>query len=309
VGEPDTFSSVDARVPTNLTRTGSDKDCESGLRDPAVVEPLTPELALVDPELARLARDQLPAPRQTLSSPSRASPSHGSLRDPRAGPYWISVVDNDRRRENSFGASSSVAAGAQPDVDVATSSREPPAPSRHRWRRGVFPAALVVVLGLAAVYALAPDSTVRQEAPSRAPKTVPTRIDRHGKERASARQTKRAPSEGAPKVSQHSTLPHARKQTRATSKRPSTFPTRVFIWPAVSHVTLYKVEFFRGGREVFKALSSKPRLELPLRWTYRGRNYHLEAGVYSWRVWPAFGSRSRLRYGNPIIRSIWVARR
>ena len=54
---------------------------EKSIRD--VVEPLTPELVLVDPELARLARDQLPAPGEGLSSSSQPFSSDESLGNPR----------------------------------------------------------------------------------------------------------------------------------------------------------------------------------------------------------------------------------
>jgi hypothetical protein len=110
-------------------------------------------------------------------------------------------------------------------------------------------------------------------------------------------------------VPRHSDMLGATAQTRTKSERPRPFTTRVFIWPSVSDATFYKVEFFRRGREVFKALSSRARLELPTRWVYRGRTYQLVAGSYTWKVSPAFGPRSRLRYGNPIIRSTWVAQR
>jgi hypothetical protein len=53
--------------------------------------------------------------------------------------------------------------------------------------------------------------------------------------------------------------------TGPNSRRPSTFPMRVFVWPALSYASFNKVEFFRRGREVFTALSSAPRLELPHR--------------------------------------------
>jgi hypothetical protein len=82
----------------------------------------------------------------------------------------------------------------------------------------------------------------------------------------------------------------------------------VFIWPAVKGASYYQVQFFRSGKEVFEASPSAPRLALPARWVYKGRPMRLVPGAYSWQVSPAFGSRSRPRYGHPIVRSTWVAK-
>jgi hypothetical protein len=240
-----------------------------------VVEPLTPELALVDPELARLARDRLP--------------------DGGGAPSWsISTA--------------SVGAEAPPMLDAATTDREPRAPRRTRRGRHVMLAALVVVLAMAAIYAFAPPSTVSDEFPGRAQKAGPTRADRQTRAQAPTKRPKKSAGVGAAKVSHPSTSPTRPKTTRAKSKQPSASTSRLFIWPAVSHATFYKVEFFRRGNRVFQALASKPQLELPLRWVYGGRSYRLLAGVYSWRVSPAFGPRARLRFGDPIVRSTWTAR-
>jgi hypothetical protein len=273
----------------------------------AFAEPLTPELALVDPELARFARDQLPAQSDTLSSSRGAGSLHKDLAGAPSPP--TNRNDDVARLENFVDATSGAPAEAQSEVDAGDVDRELPVPSRPRWKRRVFLAALAFVLGVGAFFAFAPDSTVREEAPNRASKKGTLRVDRHAKTRTPTRKTSTPAGVGVATVSRHSALPNSRKQTRTRSKRPSPFPTRVFIWPAVSRATFYKVEFFRRGREIFKALSPAPRLELPLRWTYRRRRFQLAPGVYSWRVSPAFGPRSRLRYGNPLIRSTWVARR
>jgi hypothetical protein len=273
------------------------------------VEPLSPELALVDPELARLARERLPPPGETLSPPRRASSSHKDVGETTARRSWDSGVDDARRPENSLSASSSFAAEARSGLNSAKTERPLGARSGPRRRGRVFLGALGVALAAIAVYALAPDSTVREEAANPAPKNAPTRIDHHGKPRESTRATARAAGGSAPTVPRHTGVLGATAHTRAKSERPGPFPTRVFIWPAVSNATFYKVEFFRRGREVFKALSSTARLALPTRWVYRGRTYRLVAGIYSWKVSPAFGPRSRLRYGDSIIRSTWVAQR
>ncbi len=274
------------------------------------MEPLTPELALVDPELARLARDRLPPngtvlnPRAGNSSVSDVDGEHPAERVSRDRP---SRDENVARPEHSFGATSGFPPGVQSEIDAAIREDAPRAPSRKRWRTRAVLATLGVVVGFAGVYALGPDSTVREEGPNQAPKKVRSRIDLNGKTPAPTKQPTPPNDKGASKVRHPSSL--GTRSTGPNSKRPSTFPTRVFIWPAVTHASFYKVEFFRRGREVFTTLTSMPRLELPLRWVYRGRQFELVAGVYSWKVSPGFGPRSGLRYGTPIIRSTWVAHR
>ena len=274
------------------------------------MEPLTPELALVDPELARLARHRLPSNGTVLNARagnSSVSDVDGEHPAERASLDRQSRDENVARSEHSLGAASSFPPGVQSEIDAAIREDAPPAPSPKRRRTRAALATLGVVVGFAGVYALAPDSTVREEVPSQAPKKAPARIDLTGKAPAPTKQPAPANGKGASKVSRHPTALGTRT-TGPNSARPSTFPTRVFIWPAVTHASFYKVEFFRRGREVFTALSSAPRLELPLRWVYRGRRFRLGQGLYSWRVSPAFGLRSRLRYGKPIVRSTWLAR-
>ena len=268
------------------------------------MEPLTPELALVDPELARLARDRLPPSGETLSPPRRARSSYKDHGKTRAGHPWISNVDDARRTGQPSRASSSLGAEAQSRVDAAEKHPKRHAPSRVRRRGRVIFGALAVALGAIAVYALAPDSTVREKATHLPPNNAPTRIDHHGKTLAA-----KTAGAGTQQVPRHSEVLGASAQKRPKPTQPRPFPNRVFIWPPVSHATFYKVEFFRHRREVFKAWSSTARLELPSRWVYQRRTYKLVAGVYSWKVSPAFGPRSRLRYGTPIVRSTWVAQR
>jgi hypothetical protein len=246
------------------------------MSEQGLVEPLTPELALVDPELARAARDQLPAPGGTqLSMPT----------------------------------STSAAPEAPPRFEVTGTDREPPPPPRRarRGRRVVLGAALVVV-AMAAIYAFTPASTVREELSPREAKTPSGPTDHQSTAKAPANRTRRSAGVSGTKVSRHPTSPTGAKKTSAKSTPSSTYQTRIFIWPAVPNASFYKVEFLRSGKRVFEALTSRTRLELPPRWVYRGRSFHLLAGVYSWRVSPAFGPRARLRYGDPMIRSTWTAR-
>jgi hypothetical protein len=68
------------------------------------------------------------------------------------------------------------------------------------------------------------------------------------------------------------------------------------------------VQFLKGKRTVFEAWPTDPRVTVPLRGTFRGRRFAFDSGRYRWTVRPAFGPRTNGRYGEPIVRSIWVVR-
>lgn len=200
-------------------------------------EPLSPELALVDPVLADLARERLPDERIAAVRP-------------------ISVPSDDRR-------------GGDVDDDRSSARSLP-----HRI--GVLAAALTV-LALAAVGFAILDHELT------------------------------SPGAGANDVI---ALPIAAKpvqKTAATRQGPGAFVTRVFVWPAAPGATFYRVEFFRDGRKIFNASPATPRIELPLRWVFRGRHFRLTKATYRWEVRAAFGPRSHPRYGKLITRSVWAA--
>jgi hypothetical protein len=69
------------------------------------------------------------------------------------------------------------------------------------------------------------------------------------------------------------------------------------VWVAVPKATFYNVQLYRGGRKVFSAWPNHAQLGLARTWSYAGRRFVLERGVYKWYVWPAFGPRTKFRYG------------
>jgi hypothetical protein len=302
-----------SRIRRLFPAAASMTEYETQLRQDDRAEPLSPELALVDPELARAARALLPDVGGTgrTSDAREAAPQDGE--EPSA---TAAATDVPARTEPSL-RQRLLDAGADPQVlgppgpyaevdDSSTLAEKHPRSRRRSWRRRLVALTLLALVGAAVAFLVfdpqsdgtgagllnppaAPDEAGRAPAP-------PTDTDTPG------RATPRPAGGRAPRRS-------------STSRHTPTNPppagaaatTRTFVWPPVPRARFYRVEFFTRGRKIFEASPRRPRLTLPLRWRYRGRRFRLARGTYRWRVRPAFG-RSSPRFGAPITRSIWVVR-
>jgi Bacterial Ig-like domain len=69
------------------------------------------------------------------------------------------------------------------------------------------------------------------------------------------------------------------------------------LWEAVPRARFYNVQLYYGSHKVLSTWPRRPRVRLGKRWSYAGGRFTLKAGVYRWYVWPAFGPRARIRYG------------
>ena len=249
----------------------------------AIPEQLSPELVLVDPQLADLARERLPSER--LAGARTAPKSHDDL------PGAPSAVEEGEVELNAV----------SPDY---AEDDQPLARAGPRRRR-VFGTAVGVFAVAAAAFPIVAHELT--DVGGSASKRIPTRSESLPAQRAADARQKRRTSE-APRAaaSPHVTKPAVKPNKRAQPVQPSELLTRVFIWPPVSRATFYKVEFFRRGRRVFEASPAMPRIELPLRWVFGGRHFRLTRRTYRWEVRPAFGPRSHPRYGNLITQSTWI---
>ena len=77
---------------------------------------------------------------------------------------------------------------------------------------------------------------------------------------------------------------------------------RTFAWVAATGVHAYEVQFFRGDKRVLSRRVKAPRLVLPRRWTYAGRNEALRPGSYRWYVWSIRGEPPR-RAKKPVVQA------
>jgi hypothetical protein len=265
-------------------------------------EPLSPELALVDPQLASLARERLRVTRDSAAFGRRTA---SAIRQRRAEDRVDARAASDDYAERILRERLAVGRAAPPDTAEGAPSLARTRPRRRR----VFAAVLGVLAISAAAFPIVAHEVTDVDGGLSG--STPTRSESLGAQRTGgARQNRRAsepPRAGARTVVPRSTKPAVKPKHRPQTVRPRVFPTRIFVWPAVSRATFYKVEFFRRGRKIFAASPAVPRIELPLRWVFRGRHFRLTHATYKWKVRAAFGPRSRPRYGKLITQSTWAA--
>jgi hypothetical protein len=71
----------------------------------------------------------------------------------------------------------------------------------------------------------------------------------------------------------------------------------LLVWAKVAGATYYNVQLFRGTRKVFSAWPTRSRLRIPPSWRFGGRRERLIPGTYRWYVWPGFGARAAVDFG------------
>jgi hypothetical protein len=255
---------------------GPDPGSSTQLASPTVTdadEPITPELVLVDPELARRARARLPEQRSYSPVPPKVE----------AAPEPAPKVE---------------ALPEPATLDDAPPQAEPtPRPQDGRGskkRRAATYALVLIILGAAAAaiaYARPLDRFSSQSGNDGAAPSA------DNTPRATAR-TSRDDSDQSREPATQSAKPPA----------PVTSP-RSFAWAPVRGAASYLVQFYRARTEIFRARPSKPRVVVPARWSFRGHDYSLEPGRYRWSVRPRLGGRARRSYGQPVVLSQLVVQR
>jgi hypothetical protein len=259
-------------------------------------EPITPELVLVDPELADRARDDLaayepwtqpsverrraPAPSQPPPVPAAAAVGDAAPRSP------LGTQPRARRgRRRRIAVSSLLLAGA------ATSA----------WFLGG------ATSGWFLGGRLQPDErTARAQSHEHAGvagRAAPTQSAAPARAAETAGTTSAESLHATHGASAASAITPPPRQSAAHSDQPVR-PT-TFAWVPVEKARAYRVEIFRGDRRIFVARTAKPRLTVPARWRYQGRRHTLAPGRYRWLVRPAFGGAAR-NLGKPVVRASLV---
>lgn len=74
-------------------------------------------------------------------------------------------------------------------------------------------------------------------------------------------------------------------------------------WRAVPKARFYNVQVYRNGRKILSFWPSRSRLRMTRSWQHDGRTFRLKPAVYTWYVWPGFGTLASPRYGKMLGKS------
>lgn len=242
------------------------------------MEPVSPELVLVDPALGDRVQARLPQPDDTLArvdslvhASRRASLARRSMEPPRR--LERQRVERTRRR-------------SRPTRSAALAG-------------GVAAGTLVVALLLGVRIDLAgnpagADTTVIDtvpavtipEAPDPGPAPQP-QPDPDPQPEPEPEPKSAPPRPAAPR-------PAVKPPNRVVKPARKPEPQR-FAWAPVPNASGYHVELFLGSSRVFEADTSRPTLTIPARWRFGGRSRSLEHGDYRWYVWPVLGGQRAAR--------------
>jgi hypothetical protein len=230
--------------------------------------PVSPELALIDPELAAAARALLPYP------------APASVARPRAP----------------AGAARRVEVALEEPVAEAPVAGAPVGAPRRRYRRllttGVPALLATLVLALIVIVDWQDRGMPRLLEPTDALPSPTARAPIATSPPAGT--TARSATTPPPTTTARSaTTPQP--TTRATTEpAPETEPAgQTFVWAASPGAAAYEFQLFRGESRIFRTRVAEPRLQLPQEWRDGGRDQSLEPGTYRWYVWPISESTQR----------------
>ncbi len=213
------------------------------------VEPVSPELALVDEVLAEHCRSQLPEPDNTLAR--------------------VDALIQTSRMASLARRSMEVPRG--PSADRVESTRHiARRPARRRsaaFAGGLAAGTLVVALlvGVRVDLGVTPagaDSVVVDEVPAPPVSSTPlVPVEKTRKPVDKPRNADRRP-----------------RTTKSSPQR--------FAWAPSPGASGYHIELFRRSSKVFEADTTSPALTIPARWVFEQKRQTLQPGSYRWYVWP-----------------------
>lgn len=259
-----------------------------------MLDVVSPELALVDPELAARARALLPAsvdeqvadvahvvtpPRLAVAEEPVLSPEL-ALVDPELAawararlpePPYLAFLDRGAPR-------TTTAEPAAVDLVQRRAARRP--------MRTVKLAVAALVLAAAGLLA--------GNASHELGRTEPAAFNLAVETAAQALQTTASVSHPAAR---------ARAQTKPKHSATSVPQRRSFAWAHVGTASWYEIAFYRGRRRIFGARTTGQKLTVGRSWTYQGRREGFTPGLYRWYVWPIHKSAKGVLYGEPLVSS------
>lgn len=69
------------------------------------------------------------------------------------------------------------------------------------------------------------------------------------------------------------------------------------VWARNAEASYYNVQLFRGQQKILSSWPVVATMKLKRTWKYEGKRFTLTKGVYRWFVWPGFGARAAIDYG------------
>ena len=281
------------------------------------LEAISPELALVDLELALVAREQLPEPGTAwwrdgdddLLPAARPFPRCVAKPLPPPPP-----VVEPMQALTSARVAEPVLSSAPMDAP-----RSLPAPelTRPDWRLRVS-RLIFVCFGLAAFAAVTSAITIGATSltdPERqALRPPPIRTTTPTSSLPS--KSKLSPSSSSESLS----TPGRRRRSETTRVVKHSPAVRLgnasqsraippLVWAPVRNARGYRVELRRNGHRIFLTHTRTARLELPRVWRYRRTKYHLRRGrSYRWVVRPFLGTKRTARLGRATVRAVLTIR-
>jgi hypothetical protein len=70
------------------------------------------------------------------------------------------------------------------------------------------------------------------------------------------------------------------------------------LWALDSEAQYYNAQLLLNGKKILSVWPVRPTYKLKKSWKFEGRKYTLKAGLYTWFVWPGYGARSAVDYGD-----------
>jgi hypothetical protein len=270
----------------------------------SVDEPVSPELALVDPELGERLRallpeieleppppllravpDPQPDEAQPLAPPPElvGSSDHGAVVDPAPQQVPVYVYPTRGERFRSFAKAFVAGAAAATVITVGVIAERDDGPAVAQ-EAGPAPPTVAAPVPAPKVKP-GGSGTQRTKKPASAPSSTRAKqaITKQGKTPAtSGAKTQRASAKGTAKAKAGGQAGRA----KATPPPAATEEPKRFAWAPVNGAVGYRFELFRGDKQVLDVRTKTPAYELPARWRHAGRNQTLTKGDYRWYVWP-----------------------
>jgi hypothetical protein len=69
------------------------------------------------------------------------------------------------------------------------------------------------------------------------------------------------------------------------------------LWALDTEAQYYNAQLLLNGKKILSVWPVRPAYALKKNWKFEGRKYTLKPGVYTWFVWPGYGARSAVDYG------------